>query len=116
MNVLTELQKDSVTFWSTVISGLFLLTSFVIVGIFFTHLPPFLPLYNKMPWGYERLGTRIDIFIPLGVSFCFFIANSIINPKVYTIAPLLGRLLSTTTTLITFLQCFFVIQLIRFIL
>ena len=58
----------------------FLLSILLLLGIryiifSYIHLPPFLPLYNKLPWGYERLGEKSDIFIPIILSFAFLIGN-----------------------------------------
>lgn len=107
---------DKITSFSLILSVIFILFCVLIVLFFYNHLPPFLPLYNKMPWGYLRLGRKIEIFIPIIATIIFFIFNSIISSRIYPTIALLSRLICTTTAAVCFLLFIFVIQIIRLLI
>lgn len=99
------------------------LTSFII--IFFTlafilivyqKLPPFLPLFNQLPWGEKRLGTTIEIFIPVATSFFVFLSNLIIAPFFYKKIPLISRIFSVVSLISSILVFLFLIKIVQEIL
>lgn len=98
------------------ISALLLVLETIYIGIFFTSLPQFLPLFNQMPWGEERLGSRLEIFLPVVVTLLFLIFNFFLLNKLYDRMPLMARILSITTILITALSVIFTIQTLQIIL
>lgn len=95
------------------ISGVLLLISIFIPILLFRFLPPFLPLYNKLPWGYARLGTKIELFIPLSIAVFYYFCNIFLAEYLYKKIPLLARLLCATTIVIMLLINIFIIQTIR---
>lgn len=73
---------------------------------FYGKLPPFVPIFNQLPWGEQRLGNQIAIFIPVGVSLLIFVINIFISALVYKKIPLISRMLaaiSLLTGILTFL-------------
>ncbi len=65
-----------------------------------------------MPWGYERIGQKIDIFIYLGTAMIFFIINLVVASKVYKRIALLARFLGITTVMFWLFVFIYVIQII----
>lgn len=75
----------------------------VFVGAVFGNLPPFLPLFNQMPWGQARLVTKIQIFLPLVLVFFIIVSNAFFSLYVYKKMPLISRFLTATSFIIAFL-------------
>lgn len=97
--------------------GIFLvLFQLLFIVLSFAKLPPFIPLFNQMPWGEERLGTKIQIFIPVGVALAVFIGNFIATFSLYTKMPLLCRFLSLTSLLVALFALILIVRTILIIL
>ena len=110
------LQKDSVltwTFWTTVLA---IIVSLGVIALFYTNLPPFLPLYNQMPWGYERLGKTEQLFLFPLLAFFISALNLFFGVKLLEKNPLLARFLFITMTVISLFTCIFVTRLIFLVL
>src|SRR5579872_4419623 len=97
-----------VSFWG---SMLFFVVSCLVVAITYTHLPPFLPLYNKLAWGYARLGHTYEILIPIGIPLLLCIVNIFLGKYLYEKVPLLARFLFLITFLIALFTCIFIVKL-----
>ncbi len=95
----------------TIISAFFINSFFIIITIvyilfFYGKLPPFIPIFNQLPWGEQRLGSTFTIFIPVGVSLLIFIINIFTSTLIYKKIPLISRMLvaiSLLTGILTFL-------------
>lgn len=109
-------KSDKIIRLSMTISLVLLVLETIYICLFFTSLPEVLPLYNQMPWGEARLGTRIELFLPVVVTFLFLIFNFFLLNKLYERMPLMSRILSITTILITALSVIFTIQTLQIIL
>lgn len=97
------------SFWITAI-----LTFITILGIVLLYqtLPPFLPLYNHMPWGYGRLGKTYEIFLPSTTVIFISIINITLGFKLMEKNPLLTRFLFVTMTILSVFSLIFVFKLI----
>jgi hypothetical protein len=95
--------------------GLLLLHA-IYISLFYNFLPPFIPIFNQMPWGEERLGVRIEIFLPFLVTLSFFSLNFFLTIRFYEKIPLVSRILSFTTLLACVLSFVFIIRTIRLII
>lgn len=103
---------DKILFWGFSLSIFFLCFASLFVAIFFSQLPPFLPLYNELPWGYDRLGGKLEIFFPIGIALLFTISNVFFSTLLYKRNPLIARLLGGTTILICLTLCIYILQII----
>lgn len=108
--------KDKITSIGFSASALLILVIFMLILLFYRSLPPFVPIFNQLPWGEERLGKTITIFIPPLTSLIIFILNLFISTLVYERIPLVSRMLAGTSLLITVLTFLFVIKTIILIL
>lgn len=88
----------------------------VFLGIFYLSLPPVVPLFNQLPWGDARLGTRLEILLPWGITLVFLLFNYFIITKLYQTMPLVSRILSITTLLLSVLAFIFILRTIQLIL
>src|SRR4051812_22265195 len=104
------IKKDRIIKWSAILSATLLLSEFVYVGFFYFSLPAFVPLFNQLPWGEERLGVRIEIFFPAVITLLFLVSNFFLIYKFYETMPLLSRMLNITTLLVTVLSFIFTLQ------
>lgn len=111
-----SLRKDNllnICFWTTIILVCLMIGT---IAISYTNLPPFLPLYNQMPWGYERLGKAYEIFLlPAGILF-ITILNTIIGIKLVEKIPLLARFLFISLTMLSLFTYIFILRMIFLVL
>jgi len=106
------LQKDSVlnwSFWATVSIVAITVGS---IGISYINLPPFIPLYNQLPWGYARLGKTYELFIPPLVVLILLFLNTFVGLRLAEKYPLLARFLFLTIIGLALFTCIFVERLI----
>lgn len=66
------LVDDQFTRISLLLSLLFIIPLIAIILFTFSNLPPYIPFFNSMPWGEERLfSSRVVIFLPAIVVLIF---------------------------------------------
>lgn len=114
-NLSEILMADKIIRIGTIISGISIFFILTTLLFFFRGLPPIVPVYNQMPWGEDRLGGKLEIFIPLILTFVFFIVNLVFALLVYKKMPLISRTLSITGLLIIFLTMIFTFRTIQLI-
>ena len=106
------LRKDSVLRWGFWITMLFITLSFLAIGIAYTNLPPFIPLYNHMPWGYARLGRTYELFLlPILVAGITAI-NTFLGTRLLVKHTLLARFLFISMICIALFNFIFIVRLI----
>lgn len=112
-NLIKDLTRDKVTFSLFIISFLFFVLTFIIIILSFKNLPPFIPIFNQLPWGNGRLTPTLGIFIPMILFFIVFILNCIFSLFLYfKNNPLLGRIIASITLLLSILNLLFIIRTI----
>ena len=115
-NLIKYLKKDSVGLWSFWICVFLFTIDFLTTGLLYRSLPPYLPLYNHMPWGYERIGNTIQIIIPLLFPFCLFIGNIFYATSIHEKNILLSRFLFITNICLALFTTIFLARLLQVIL
>lgn len=114
--IINAIYKDKITALSFSASvGLWLVT-LVVSGIFYFQLPPYVPVFNKMVWGYARLGAKWEFFLPLLLAALFLSVNSYIGIKLKDRLPLLTRFLFLTSLCISIFTSIFTIKILLIIL
>lgn len=117
MNVSIKiLRKDKIIFTTFCITVSFLVITLAYILLMLSQLPPFIPLFNQMLWGEERLGGKVYIFIPLVITFVIMITNSILSSVTYSTNPLIARVLSITSFIISFLVTLFIVRTIGLVI
>lgn len=86
------------------------------LAFFYRKLPPFIPLFNQLPWGTARLGSTFEFFIPFFIGLTIFVLNFLLANYIYTKIPLLSRVLSLTALLSTFFVLLFTLRTLQLIL
>lgn len=116
MNALyKKLSADKIIIVSLAATSICLITSSICIAFFYRSLPPFVPVFNQMPWGYSRLTSTSMFFLPLFLSFLISIINTVIIYYFYDTMPLASRILAMTGALIAFFIVIFTIQTIQLI-
>lgn len=111
-NFFNQVKKDSALLWSFWITIILLVIMTIGILLVYTSLPPFLPLYNHMPWGYARLGKTYELlFLPISLAVICLI-NCLIGLRLITTSPLLVRFLFLTTAILAFFTSIFIGRLI----
>src|SRR5437879_222778 len=86
-------RTDKIIKWSLSCASLLLLSEIAYTAFFYPSLPSLVPLFNQLSWGEERLGTRIEIFLPSLIVFLFLICNFFLINRFYEQMPLVSRLM-----------------------
>ncbi|MDE2025533.1 MAG: hypothetical protein KGJ07_03500 [Patescibacteria group bacterium] len=107
-----HIREDKLLFWSFVLSAVLLMGSVMLIGIFFQRIPPYLPLFNSLPWGYARVGSKITFFLPVLIGWIAIISNTIISSIIYEKIVLLARFIGGTTILVCTSILIFTIQIL----
>lgn len=116
MSTFKTLFKDKVilvSFWGDVV---LFVVAILTAGIAYPHYPPFLPLYNKLAWGYARLGARWEIVVPIGTALLLCTANAFLAKYLFTKNPLLTRFLFLISLLLALFTCIFIMKLTLIVL
>jgi hypothetical protein len=98
------------------ITGVLIAIQLLSLLFFYFSLPPLLPLFNQMPWGESRLGTKMAFFIPSGTMLFFFFLNFFLLSHWYERMPLISRILCITTLLIAILSLIFTMHTLYIII
>ena len=89
----------------------------MLLTVFYTlinyhNLPPFIPIFNQLPWGNDRLTSTLGIFIPTIVFAIVFFFNIIFTSLVYSKNPLIARIVAAVTLILAFMNFLFIIRTI----
>lgn len=110
------LMADAIGVWSFWLTNSIFIIILVCIGVFFRLLPPYLPLYNHMPWGYARLGTRLEVFVPFLTALLLTILNTFLAVTFREKNPLLSRFLFFANFSLSIFTIIFFFRLTQIIL
>ena len=113
---LSNIKADRLTFRGFIISFVLIIVTTLYILINYRNLPPLIPIFNQLPWGFERLAGTWGIFIPLVVLGIIFIFNVIFTSIVYAKNPLIAIIVAATTLLLVVMNFIFVVRTILVIL
>lgn len=113
---INKLSSDKIIVVSTTVSGFFFLISISCIIYYYNLLPPFIPLYHQAPWGMERLGRTYEFFLPSLYVFVMFSSNIVLSYILYEKMPLVSRIISVTSILLSLLLFLFTLRTIQLIL
>ena len=108
MNVFFEnIKSDKILFWGFLIASFLVFLNLILIVLSYPKLPPFLPIFNQMPWGEKRLGIKWQIFLPFAITFSILVLNLFLSSFLYKKMPLVSRILALTSLLICFFSLLF---------
>jgi len=111
-----EIKEDKILFRGSILSVTIILVSLLFIILYYGSLPPLIPLFNQMPWGEDRISNSIFIFLIPTITLLIFVTNLIFAKLIYKKIPLISRLFSMTSFLISVLSLLFIIRTISTIL
>lgn len=94
----------------------FIIATIIYILFAYGKLPPFVPVFNQLPWGEQRLGTTFTIFIPVLSSLLIFAINLFASTLTYKKIPLISRMLAAISLLTGILTLLFSIKTITLII
>lgn len=92
------------------------LASLAFVFFYYNSLPPFIPIFNQLPWGEQRLGTTTAIFLPILIAFLILLFNLFLSLLTHKSLPLVSRMLAITSLTVSVLVLLFTIRSIQLVL
>lgn len=98
------------------LSGFFIIIIIIFILFSYGHLPPFVPIFNQLPWGEQRLGTTITVFIPVLVALLILLINIFISTITYKKIPLVARMMAAISLLTSILTFLFVVKTITLLI
>lgn len=108
-----DLRKDKILERSFILNSVIVLFSFFYILLYFKNLPPYIPIFNQMPWGEQRIEKTIWIFVIPVITFIILATNLTLSSSFYKRDPLISRLFSITSFLISTLALIFIIRTIH---
>ena len=110
-----EIRSDKIISWGNILTFLLILASLSFIALRFGALPPYVPIFNQLPWGDDRLGPTLMIFLPVaGVAILSFI-NIFISSAIYAKSQIISRMLTISSILSSFLTFLFIARTIQLI-
>lgn len=113
---INNIRADKWTFRGFSISLIITFLTIIFVLLNYGNLPPLIPIFNQLPWGTQRLTQTPGIFIPIICFGVIFLINVIFASFVYVKNPLIARIVSATTFIISILSFLFIIRTVLIIL
>lgn len=111
--LINEIKKDKFIPYTFLISLLILVVTIIFILLNFRGLPPFIPIFNQLPWGDQRLVDTPGIFIPVGIYFLIFIFNFFFSGFLYKKNnPLLSRIIASVTLMLSIINFLFILKII----
>lgn len=111
-NFINNISSDKLAFRGFTISFALMLLTFIYTAINYPSLPPFVPIFNQLPWGANRITPTPGIFIPTVVFAFIFVFNVIFTSLTYSKNPLMARIVAAVTIIIALMNFLFVIRAI----
>jgi hypothetical protein len=111
-----DVKSDKLTYRVFIATLFFILLPLPYILFFYRNLPPYLPVFNQLPWGQPRLASDWAVFIPRIISLCILITNVILSSVLYTKTPLVSRMLAVISFIIAILTLLFVFRTIQIVI
>lgn len=109
------LRQDKIIFWGILLTIIITFSGLVFILVSLKNLPPYIPLFNQLPWGVERLSSSVMIFLPIIIILVFSTVNIFISSFIYAKSQIISRMLTITNVLISFLSFLFIVRTIQLI-
>lgn len=114
---ISSVRRDRITFNIFIASLGICLFTILLISLNYSNLPPYIPIFNQLPWGNDRLVQTLGVFIPIALFLIVFIFNFGFASFLYTKNnPLLARIVASITVTVSIMNLFFIIKLLLLII
>lgn len=111
--LINEIKKDRIILYTFAASFVVFIITLVLILLDYNRLPPFIPIFNQLPWGDQRLTQTLGIFIPVLTYFVIFIFNVFFSGFLYKKNnPLLSRIIASITLMLSIINFLFILKTI----
>ena len=110
-----EIAQDKTIIPDFFTNGLLIIVSAIFILFSYSNLPPFVPVFNQLPWGEQRLGPTLTIFIPVLVALLILAINILTGAFIYKKIPLVARMLAAISLLVSVLAFLFIVKTVTLI-
>lgn len=110
--VKTGFLNDKTSFWSFLVSIIFVLLQVLLIAFYWRRLPPEIPLFYSKPWGSAMLSHLLFIWIIPVLSFFFIFVNFCIVIFFLQENKFLNRVLCVTSLLIGFITFYGLLRIV----
>ncbi len=115
-NVFNTVLSDNIIKISTGVSLILLIFITILIAFFYQKLPPYIPFFNSLPWGTERLfSSVVVVFLPV-VFLSVIIVNTMISAYLYASHALIARMISFNGLLVIILGFLAYLQIVLLVL
>ncbi len=111
-----DIKGDKTIAFAYLINVFFIVATIVYILFSYGKFPPFIPIFNQLPWGEQRLGNTFTIFIPVLVALLILATNIFTSTSAYKKIPLVSRMLAAISLLAGILTFLFVVKTITLII
>jgi hypothetical protein len=111
-NFIRNISSDKLALRGFFISLLLLLITVLYIIFSYPKLPPFIPMFNQLPWGNDRLASTPGVFISTIVFSFIFLFNIMFTSIVYNKSPLIARIVAAMTLILALMNFLFIIKII----
>lgn len=111
-----NIKADKLTYRGFIFSLLLTVLTTGYILLYYSKIPPFVPIFNQLPWGPQILVPTPGIFIPVIVFVFLFVFNIIFTSIVYSKSPLIGRIVAGVTLLIAAINFVFAVRTVLLII
>lgn len=110
-----DIRQDKTARFGFLSSLVLSLIAFFYILITYKNLPLYIPIFNQLPWGDQRLGTTLTIFIPIFIGWLIILFNLFTSALIYQRMPLVSRMLATTALIVMLLTFLFVVKTVMLV-
>ena len=110
------ISQDKMILWGFSLSLLILIAVAIYIVIVYPQLPPVLPIYNRLAWGYSRLGNKPELSIPFGLAILFCTINLFIAAAVYNKVVLISRMIAAISFTLALCTSIYILKIMQLIL
>ena len=114
--LISTIVADRITRVATIVSWGIVILAVGYIAVIYPNLPPYIPLFNQMGWGDPRLAARVFIILPPLVTLGIIFLNTILAAFFYSSMPLVSRIMTITSLLVSALMLIFTIRVTQLII
>lgn len=111
-----NLVSDPVCLWGLSFSLLFLALSGIFLALFWSRIPPQVPLFYSRTWGEQQLASKTELLLLPSLTFSIFLFHFFLALKFFSKEPLLVRILMVASAVLAFAFVYTLFRIVTLII